>query len=83
MLYISFLTYRGILFPTWLWMWYNGPTPDDLHPIEQTYPLVITSLFVLSCVWFISIHHGVVHLFTPGYYDKDGLHNGKMPTKAE
>ena len=67
----------------WLYTWYTEPKPADIHWLEHGYAITIIAITALSLVWFASIHRGVVNLFTPGYYDANGLHKGKMPTKAE
>ena len=84
LLYSTFILYRGCLFPAWLYVWYVvDPKPANLHWVEQGYGITVLAIAILSVIWFASIHRGAVNLFTPGYYDAQGLHKGKMPTKAE
>mmetsp|Transcript_18964 Transcript_18964/g.48515 ORF Transcript_18964/g.48515 Transcript_18964/m.48515 type:complete len:263 (-) Transcript_18964:280-1068(-) len=83
LLYATFIVYRGGLFPAWLYLWYRDPKPTDMHWMEHGYGVTVLAIAILSVFWFAAIHRGVVHLFTPGYYDSNGLHKGQMPTKAE
>jgi len=78
LLWSTFMIYRGLLFPIWLYIWYQEAQPVDTHPIEKyLYPITVVLLLVLSGAWFVQIHKGVVKVMTPGYYEADGTHKGK------
>lgn len=75
----TFVIYRGVLFPVWLYIWYTDSQPADIHPLEKyLYPITITLLLLLSIAWFQQIYKGVIKVFTPGYYDSEGMHKGKV-----
>mmetsp|Transcript_57546 Transcript_57546/g.136883 ORF Transcript_57546/g.136883 Transcript_57546/m.136883 type:complete len:287 (+) Transcript_57546:39-899(+) len=66
MLFATFVMFRLLLFPTWLWLFCE----DILHEPEETwarcswlegcfYPTVAVFLFVLSCFWMVPISAGL------------------------
>lgn len=60
MLWITFVVYRLVLFPIWLYMWYSDQMPATLHPFEKYgYPATIWGLLVLSTLWFRQVHNGL------------------------
>lgn len=65
LLWVTFVVYRLILFPVWLYVWYSDVKPLDVSPFEQYgYPSTIFALLVLSCFWFMQIHRGLVKQWT-------------------
>jgi len=63
-LWVTFVTHRFVMFPIWLYVWYSDMKElnvGNMHPLEKFgYPFTIAALFVLSGIWFIRIHKGVV-----------------------
>lgn len=66
-LWSSFVAFRLVLFPTWLWMFYCDVTAypaetwDRSSAIERyLYPIVTVFLLGLSIVWFVPITKGML-----------------------
>lgn len=66
-LWLSFLIFRLVLFPVWLFSWYQdvtafpGKTWDRVSLIERyMHPGVTAFLFFLSAFWFISVTKGML-----------------------
>jgi len=79
LLMVTFIVHRFVLFPVWLYMWFTEPQPADMHPVEKyMYPCVMLFVLLLSCAWFSLLVKGFIKLFTPGYFDKEGKHKGKI-----
>ena len=72
LLWVTFVTHRFVLFPVWLYMWYEDVKVNqfgDHHPLEEWgYSFTIASLLALSIVWFVKIHKAVAASWLPKYY---------------
>lgn len=67
MLWIGFVVFRLILFPMWLWMFYQDITTDPEESWDTVttmerflYPSVTLFLLVLSTIWFVPITKGLL-----------------------
>lgn len=66
-LWISYLIFRMVLFPVWLYTWYKdvqtwpGATWERATFVERyVYPGVLTFIFLLSLYWFVPVTKGLL-----------------------
>ena len=66
-LWLAFIVFRMILFPYWLWVFWNDSSEDPaktwdvVNGIEKyVYPITNVVLLAMSTVWFIAISKGML-----------------------
>ena len=65
LLWLSYVPFRLVQFPAWLYLWYSDIRSDPSRTSELCmrfelvfHPFVIAMLFGLSCIWFVAITKG-------------------------